>query len=62
MPYAKCRICESWLRQAQTAFGAVTIMILADSWVKLALAGLTLAGLALLGEAFELALLTRVLH
>lgn len=53
--YARGRIHTFWLRQTLTAFGSVTIMMLAD--LRL---GLALAVLALLGEAFDLELLSRV--
>ena len=55
--YAKARFRTFWLRQTLTAFGSITIQVLAD-WRL----GLALAALALLGEAFDLGLLARVIR
>ena len=55
--FARGRIRTFWLRQTLTAVGSVTILIL-DGWHL----GLALAALALLGEAFDLGLLHRVVH
>ncbi len=53
--FARGRIGTFWLRQTLTAFGSITILLLAN-WQL----GLALAGVALAGEAFDLALLSRV--
>ena len=53
--FARGRIRTFWLRQTLTAFGSVTITLLAN-WQF----GLALAALALLGEGFDIALLRQV--
>jgi PAS domain S-box-containing protein len=55
--FARGRIGTFWLRQSLTAFGSITIALLAD-WQL----GLYLAGLALAGEGFDLLLLWRVVQ
>jgi len=55
--FAKGRIRTFWLRQTLTAFGSITILLLA-SWQL----GLGLAALALMGEGFDILLLRRVVH
>ena len=55
--YAKSRINTFWLRQTLTAFGSVTFLLLAN-WQL----GLYLALIALAGEGFDIALLSRVVH
>lgn len=54
--YARVRIRSFWLRQTLTALGSLTIVVLGNPWL-----GLALAVLALMGEGFDLVLLRRVL-
>ena len=53
--FARGRIRTFWLRQTLTAFGSITIMLLVN-WQL----GVSLAAIALLGEAIDLMLLARI--